>query len=664
MRSKQIIRVTIGAGLFSIATLLSGCLEKDLYDPTENTVPPQSDYFNFQLKGDVKLNVNYNMPGFKAYIEVYDEYPCVVSGAKYVIKEGLKPKFVAYTDQNGKFEGTMSIPTGMKEAYLYTDRWGLPMCVKLEATANGFVFDSEKYDYSKRTGTASRASGAWLKGNAMPFEVMTSRGESRTDNMYSICDWNQFNDIVASKDVFYNSPNTAKLGELSNRVSTMLDNNRKLHGNNSNYLPNDPNSYNLKITKPDTEVEVTYLSTNGSIMCILGYYYYPNSEVPASTDDLYKIRKYVVFPTSDRYSFSKGNTVKLQYFGPDGKSPASNKFPVGYTIGWFVSTKGQGNDGYSNYVPNLESKEYDYEKEDTRRICFSNDTGTKRNFISLYDAQSKTVVLGTEDSFGYYDRVVGGSDYDFDDLMFFVTTNPGIDNEGGRPTVPGDEVKPEEKVSSIQGTLCFEDNWPIGGDYDMNDVVVEYKRDIYFDGNNYATKAIETFKVVQRTDAAVFDNYFAYQVQNKGTVAKLSENVIDEGDVSKSFVIKQSVKTIIGQSFTIERTFAANAFTKGEIEDDFNPYIITRTYSTKDRSEVHLPMYKPTAFANSELNNTQNDAYYVQRDGAYPYAIDIPVLGFELSPEKITIDTTYPGFARWANSKGTTDKEWYKYIGK
>ena len=46
----------------------------------------------------------------------------------------------------------------------------------------------------------------------------------------------------------------------------------------------------------------------------------------------------------------------------------------------------------------------------------------------------------------------------------------------------------------------------------------------------------------------------------------------------------------------------------------------------KGRTEVHLPKHEATSLADLSLAGTQKDAYYIDKEGAYPFAIDIPIL--------------------------------------
>ena len=55
-----------------------------------------------------------------------------------------------------------------------------------------------------------------------------------------------------------------------------------------------------------------------------------------------------------------------------------------------------------------------------------------------------------------------------------------------------------------------------------------------------------------------------------------------------------------------------------------------------------------------------NDAYYVDSEGAYPFAIDIPMSDFVPVTETHNIDTEYPYFKDWADSGGAKHTNWYK----
>lgn len=90
----------------------------------------------------------------------------------------------------------------------------------------------------------------------------------------------------------------------------------------------------------------------------------------------------------------------------------------------------------------------------------------KSRFISLTDNNTREVVYGVED----------GGDNSFEDVLFTISCSPNtaIYNPS-RPTIREDGTLEKPIQSVDHGYYLFEDIWSSGGDYDMNDVIVEYK---------------------------------------------------------------------------------------------------------------------------------------------------------------------------------------------
>ena len=101
--------------------LITGCLKKeDLYNPDfgKQPLPDPNEYFDFSMRTNVDLYVDYGISGFKALIEIYDEDPLASEDNQRLKKEGVEPLFKIYTDENGKFEGKMNIPAAVKSVYI------------------------------------------------------------------------------------------------------------------------------------------------------------------------------------------------------------------------------------------------------------------------------------------------------------------------------------------------------------------------------------------------------------------------------------------------------------------------------------------------------------------------------------------------------------------
>ena len=145
MKQNRLISIGTFILVLALSGLMTGCMEKDVYDPNRKKEPlPDPDkYFGFEMRSDVRLSVNYDIYGFTPLIEIYGENPMETVEGTPVKKEGVEAIFKTYTDNNGKYEGEMHIPTSVKTVYLYTAAWGLPRCVQLNVENNAVNFEHE-----------------------------------------------------------------------------------------------------------------------------------------------------------------------------------------------------------------------------------------------------------------------------------------------------------------------------------------------------------------------------------------------------------------------------------------------------------------------------------------------------------------------------------------
>ena len=107
---------------------------------------------------------------------------------------------------------------------------------------------------------------------------------------------------------------------------------------------------------------------------------------------------------------------------------------------------------------------------------------TCRPLSLLKTKKSGKTILGAED----------GVNQSYCDLLFYVDATPGSSiDDPERPSIPdeGDKEEPKpDEDENVTGTLAFEDIWPSGGDYDMNDVIVEYERKSLFRQKEYSNE--------------------------------------------------------------------------------------------------------------------------------------------------------------------------------
>ncbi|MDR0988213.1 MAG: LruC domain-containing protein [Prevotellaceae bacterium] len=639
---------------------------KSPYDPSKqkNTVPSADSYFSFDTRTDVQLSVDYATPGgIPLLIEVYRENPVEYDGLIRVFKEGVLPIFSAYTDADGKFEGQMRIPDGLSHVYLHTPTMGLPDCLELEVTENTVSFDHNVHFEAAATQTR-----AYNFAGSVPYSILPA------DKLYSLCKWTNHGRLFTSTNMWgrytYTPINagyisakttvpvwndsgktrtTENITALTNRLKQILWGANKEKGTIDNtHLQAQIDQTNFYIAK-STQVHMMLLHQQCLYKNVFGYYYYKGSgEYDAST-----LKKYIVFPNAtiigsydyknEREEILKaGYEVVLKFFGENGDQPASDTFPEGYTIGWFLIPDGLNTK--NSQVQNFEE------------ILYSNNTANQ-HFVSIYDEKYRGVVIGIED----------GGDKSYEDMLFCVFTDDMdaiIDPKNpGRPHIKKDEVEitVPDATETIAGTYAFEDIWPSGGDYDMNDVVVEYERAVTFDSKNKVKKIVDTFKPVW--DGGQILSAFAYQIDaaQLGTFAELPAGVVEE-KLTNSIILYPDHDAALKSrgTYTVTRTFAT-PFDKAELKE-YNPYIIVEYVPEKsNRVEVHLPKHSATSMANASLNYTYDDAYYIKRDGSYPFAIDLPVTGFTIVTERSRIDAQneYPDFRSWADSNAQTHKLWY-----
>lgn len=644
MKIKYLFNFIVVAIFIGMAT---GCGEKDLYDPNYGKEPVKGpeEYFGFETRGDVSLNVNYALPGFAALIEVYDIDPMEIVGNTPVKKQGVEALFKIYTDESGKFNGKMNIPTSVKSVYLYTESWGLPRCMSLEVKDGMVNFNMA--DLGTSTVKTKNNTRYYDFQGTVPYVL------NRNANLYSLCKWGEGGSLNSEYMSLETQVGDETVGSLTQRLKNIF---------NPDGIPNVDNMHlvtqsevtNITVTQDGTALDVVFLNRDAEYNNSFGYYYYKTSEGA----NMSNMKKYIVFPN---VSFSVyggqlpilkcGSKVRLLYFDEQGN--AKKEFPAGYTVGWFIYA-----DGY-----NQNENEIDIKKQVVSgfaNLLASNQVSgqQRQNFVSVKDEKSGKVIIGVED----------GANNSYCDLLFYVNASKAIEDPDGRPVIKPDDGNEPEKPDVIEtktGTLAFEDIWPDGGDYDMNDVIVEYNCAVSFDKKNQVTKIVDTFTPVH--DGAVFANAFAYQI-DKGQFGKITSSATTEGirteTETSSIIVCPNVKQAARKAYTVTREFASGSFNKKDFKS-YNPYIIVKyAEGQRSRTEVHLPKHEATSFADLSLIGSGKDAYYVDKAGAYPFAIDIPIVNFIPVTEKSSIDTEYPYFKAWADSKGREYTDWYKSYKK
>lgn len=285
---------------------------------------------------------------------------------------------------------------------------------------------------------------------------------------------------------------------------------------------------------------------------------------------------------------------------------------------------------------------------------------------------------------------------------------------------PDDQiVQPNPYVGSVQAeyTVNFEDQWPVIGDYDVNDIVLHIEkiatqqtstevRQATITLNLMAVGASHTLGVGLQLDNVTNADIASVTYSQNGKAGMMSSdrgafrlnsagvesgNDTDKAilpicyDAHKVYLNKSMLATgerrplntsgsyAAGRELTITIDFADNAKVSPEdlMVSSLN-FFIFRTEdemaTNEKRVEVHLKGYKPTRNVSDYYFAQGNDAsasnnYYVSSNG-FPWGVivtDVDVnTTWSWPAENKTITNEYSRFAQWVNSNGAQECDWMK----
>ncbi|NTV45097.1 MAG: LruC domain-containing protein, partial [Chlorobiales bacterium] len=332
----------------------------------------------------------------------------------------------------------------------------------------------------------------------------------------------------------------------------------------------------------------------------------------------------------------------------------------------------------------------------------------RQHVILLKDTKRQLVLLGFED------MSRPGGDNDFNDAIFYVTANPytaiitdeiddikeakDTDKDGVfdfNDAYPNDPERAFDQYSPAKdtyGTLAYEDLWPAKGDYDFNDLVVDYNYQLVLNANQAVVEMFAKFKI--RAIGGTYKNGFGFQLNvapnkvSSVTGADLKANYINiDGNGVES---NQQLATIVvfDNAFnhmqppagfytvnaqagspsvtpieiTVKVTFTTPVSTALLGSSPYNPFIIT---DKRRGYEVHMPGSTPTSLADQTIFGTADDntvvgqAKYYKTLNNLPWAVNIPE-SFKYPSEKSDITKAHLHFKDWVESGGQLYRDWYK----
>ena len=298
-----------------------------------------------------------------------------------------------------------------------------------------------------------------------------------------------------------------------------------------------------------------------------------------------------------------------------------------------------------------------------------------------------------------WNHIYGGA-IDYDNV---IVTGPVTDSDGDGVDDTLDEY-PNDATRAFNvyypnatqfATLAFEDLWPGKGDYDFNDLVMDYRVkqvlnasnklvEFYFD---YSVRAIgaslvngfgieipgtTSASIASVTGTSLTENYITLSAngteagQDKAVIILFDNSFTRMSVPTTGFGINTSLSApwVEPVSYQVYVKLAIPVLFQNTQRAPFNPFMIIN----KERGrEVHLPGDLPTTKADLTLLGTWFDASnpatgkYYQSAGNLPWAIDVPEK-FSYVVEKNEIVLGHLKFGAWAESNGSLFTNWYKEV--
>ena len=244
------------------------------------------------------------------------------------------------------------------------------------------------------------------------------------------------------------------------------------------------------------------------------------------------------------------------------------------------------------------------------------------------------------------------------------------------------------------GSLAFEDLWPGSGDYDFNDLILDYRFTTITNAQNKVAGIEGSFVV--RAIGAGMRNGFGFQFPNNNISTNditvdgyniqdgyinLSENGTEDNQNKPTIIVFDNANNILqsvgGFGVNVDPSAAyvepvtidilisitPNTYIVSDLDLlHFNPFLIVNEIRGK---EIHLADYPPTSLADESYFGTMNDdsnpatGKYYKTENNLPWAINISQ-SYDYTIEKSQITQGYLKFYDWVASSGTTFTNWYQ----
>lgn len=682
------------------AFTVTSCDKDEFFDDNENTNADEADAngFDFSTTRQIDLIVEYN--GFETCgpvrFSVYNTNPIVGENTDYEhMNENIKPIIELYTDERGKFDQTISLPAYAKVLHIVTGNLAIGFDHSIVEVVNneanvvvkndGVTMDVYHPSRITRAAATAELTDELGKLKSTGYKV-DSKGAVTTSQVYKewgtpLGKWNVGSGRPEGYLLDKTTVTTPMLVLSDKEVTDMYSTACNILPNNSG-IDNSHYRTSADITlKEESEVTITAL---GSFTCwnsSLAYYYYNESNKPKKRTDLNPI---MLFPntqdgkryTGDINTIYKGNigmvrgdVIQLMYYpniANGDYSGATTMFPKGTKIGFLMRTNGWGMMGtdyctktYSNamniWVSSTEGMSF-AEPFSGKTFKVPNDTGEARTALFSYSTpdNKKFCILSFEDAC---------DDKDYNDLIFAL--NPA------NVFLGLNEV--EKDKTTTFGVYAFEDMWPLRGDYDMNDVVVDCQHELTYSSNKVIK---EVFYLTTYQNYVKMKSGLALKLETKVTPTITMKKIVSGQTKTASFTkegdyyyLTDNITKELGTTYVLELSYSSAQSISNIAK--VKPFIWRDDNGR--RWEVHIPYEAPSPKMDMSYFGTGNDKsipaqgkYYI-RSGNYSFAFYLDGAKAEYfmdnilkrENESVPINTFFPGFLEWSVSDGKKNPDWY-----
>jgi LruC domain-containing protein len=673
---------------------------------------PPSPIFNYATTQSVQIQINARAAGEPVKGAMFVIYQSVQTLDLGGVLQDVGDKEVqrGFTNSSGLYKQEVILPADLNKVYIQVNSIGLTnelLELPIQNKAVSLLLDDQKVN---QLSIASHQKNS-LTPQFLPSDtVLRYLGDYTKGSTGGVPNYFTSNQII--------SADTLRTINASLPEGIQLPNNPSL----KNYIARGAAS-NLVFSQAG-EAWMTFIHEGAGYKNSVGYYLYDAANPPSSVHDI-KNRMIVALPnasfTNAGGGLSTGKRIKLRYFDPNLPTAQqwSDTFPAGTGVGWFLLANGWNgtialernpqqtvfSDQAINYQLYKNNANMTVEKS-AQTVLLDNGTDSEGR---------KSLLLGIEDILRYQ-----GGDQDFNDAILLIQANPPeavastvavrdpeiTDTIRSYPLSPVNTQTPDSDGDGVNdlfdqypndpskalnsyfpakndfGTLLFEDLWPKRGDYDFNDMVIDYNVIHVTNAANQVVQIIGEYTV--KALGGGFHNGFAFQTnllpnqvasvnyawekdgvvqsgrpprygtitynpnglesgQNKATVIVFEDGYditppsLIERPFYSNVVDNEPIKTPGKIRVTIDLTAPVAASAIGAVP--YNPFIVVNPVGYVDGTfvinrirglEVHLPGFAPSNKADTTLFGTQDDTsdaaqgrYYQDNDNR-PWALHLP----------------------------------------